>query len=87
MAAATSSLLPGYMDSLPQRVGNARAAYKAAAERMSNLCYEIQVQGRLPDPAALTAAVVSFLHARDDRDYLEQLQDTVAQLRPEQPTP
>jgi hypothetical protein len=48
----------------PTPLACARAEYKHACEELFNFCYRIQVTGNLPDPRALTRALIHYREAR-----------------------
>ena len=49
----------------------ARIYYKRASETLFELCYRIQVAGKLPNPAFLTEAVLQYREARARVEELE----------------
>ena len=50
----------------------ARIYYKRVSETLFELCYRIQVAGKLPNPTFLTEAVLQYREARARVEELEQ---------------
>jgi hypothetical protein len=61
------------MPASPDRLTCARNYYKRASETLFELCYQIQVAGKPPNPAFLTEAVLQY---REARALIEQLEST-----------
>jgi len=49
---------------MAEGIQRARRMYRDASEELFQLCYLIQVTGRLPDPVLLTETLVHYRHAR-----------------------
>ena len=52
-----------------ERLQFARRAHKHSCEELFQLCYEIEVTGEFPDPAALVRAILQY---RETRALLEE---------------
>ena len=55
--------------------------YKRASEELSELCYQIQRTGSLPEPGLLTNAILQFRQARALVQTLEGRAEAVGQSR------
>ena len=56
-----ASVVPG---AVAQDLEHARTLYRNAAQQLFDLCYAIQVTGKLPDPVLLTEALLEYRQAR-----------------------
>ena len=60
---------------------SARFMYKKSCEELSELCYQIQQTGSLPDPGLLTNAILQFRQARACVQTLDQHSGAVGESR------
>jgi hypothetical protein len=60
---------------------SARFMYKKSCEELSELCYQIQQTGSLPDPGLLTNAILQFRQARALVQTLDGRADAVGRSR------
>ena len=51
-------------ESMAPRLGCARSRYKRVSEELFEVCYRIQVTGKLPDPVLLTNLLLQYREAR-----------------------
>lgn len=56
-----ASVIPG---AVARDVEHARMLYRNAAKELFDLCYSIQVTGKLPDPVLLTETLIQYRQAR-----------------------
>jgi len=57
----SASVVPG---AVAQDLEHARILYRNATQELFDLCYAIQVTGKLPDPVLLTEALLEYRQAR-----------------------
>ena len=56
-----ATVVPG---AVARSLEHARTLYRNAAEELFELCYAIQVTGKLPDPVLLTETLLEYREAR-----------------------
>lgn len=56
---------------ITRRLSHAVSAHKRASDRLFDLCYEIQVTGKLPAPAILTEAIIEQREAKARVELLQ----------------
>jgi len=72
----TKTKTAGVSEPIPPRLGCARSVYKRASEELFEVCYRIQVTGKLPDPTLLTKLLLQY---REARSLVEILDNPIAE--------
>ena len=68
----------GITEPASPRLGSARSMYKQVSEDLFEVCYRIQVTGKLPDPVLLTNLVLQYREARSLVEVLNNSMPEVA---------